>query len=292
MSSALESGATRTGARRTIYYTKQVEEGYARTHQYLGEWKDNKVRAQQWLVGRRKMRLPLTPACRACQASVDLGLSPASLRTRACVCVRVCPHLSQWDGKGTLEKTGGSRYVGEWKAGLRHGSGTLWQRHADGSMRKIYAGQWDNDQQHGRGTLSYKNKDVYVGEWHRGVRAGVGICTYADGGVYEGEWLNDKRHGFGVFDYRNGDHFEGHWIEDQKEGQGVHFYYHKEKKVRLYFYYHEQPGSELGPSASRHALLTRSRLRSLVGAGPHQAVRRRVGRRRAQMRKLHGDAAG
>ena len=144
--------------------------------------------------------------------------------------------LSQWEGKGTLEKTGGSRYVGEWKAGLRHGSGTLWQRHADGSMRKIYAGQWDNDQQHGRGTLNYKNKDVYVGEWHRGVRAGVGICTYvarkpapsqpfpatagrllacvaylasliatphdarrySDGGVYEGEWLNDKRHGFGT----------------------------------------------------------------------------------------------
>jgi len=209
MSSALESGATRTGARRTIYYTKQVEEGYARTHQYLGEWKDNK-----------------------------------------------------WDGKGTLEKTGGSRYVGEWKAGLRHGSGTLWQRHADGSMRKIYAGQWDNDQQHGRGTLNYKNKDVYVGEWHRGVRAGVGICTYADGGVYEGEWLNDKRHGFGVFDYRNGDHFEGHWIEDLKEGQGVHFYYHKEKKAHTKRYdgewvddvpkcgsYTEMPPDELAPAS-------------------------------------------
>ena len=80
-----------------------------------------------------------------------------------------------------MEKTGGTRYVGEWKAGLRHGSGTLWQRHADGSLRKIYAGQWDADQQHGRGTLNYKSKDVYVGEWHRGVRAGVGICTCVTG---------------------------------------------------------------------------------------------------------------
>ena len=81
--------ATRTGARRTIYYTKQLsgpENSYARTHQYLGEWKDN-----------------------------------------------------QWEGKGTLEKTNGTRYVGEWKGGLRHGTGTLWQRHEDGSLRKIYA---------------------------------------------------------------------------------------------------------------------------------------------------------
>jgi hypothetical protein len=38
--------ASRTGPRRTVYYTKQLsnEAGgqYARTHQYLGEWKSNK----------------------------------------------------------------------------------------------------------------------------------------------------------------------------------------------------------------------------------------------------------
>ena len=76
--------ATRTGARRTIYYTKQLsgpENSYARTHQYLGEWKDN-----------------------------------------------------QWEGKGTLEKTNGTRYVGEWKGGLRHGTGTLKDRHAAGKQ--------------------------------------------------------------------------------------------------------------------------------------------------------------
>ena len=210
---SLSRMATRTGARRTIYYTKQLsgpENSYARTHQYLGEWKDN-----------------------------------------------------QWEGKGTLEKTNGTRYVGEWKGGLRHGTGTLWQRHEDGSLRKIYAGQWLNDKQHGRGTLNYKSKDVYVGEFQRGVRSGVGICTYADGGVYEGEWTDDKRHGFGVFDYKNGDHFEGHWIQDKKEGQGVHFYYHAEKKAHTKRYdgewvddlpkcgaYTEMPPDELAPASS------------------------------------------
>ena len=85
--------------------------------------------------------------------------------------------MRQWEGKGTLEKTNGTRYVGEWKADQRHGTGTLWQRQEDGSLRKVYAGQWLNDMQHGRGTLNYRSKDIYVGEWQRGLRAGVGICT-------------------------------------------------------------------------------------------------------------------
>ena len=41
-----EKLASRTGARRTVYYTKQVSKDaggdYARTHHYLGEWKNNK----------------------------------------------------------------------------------------------------------------------------------------------------------------------------------------------------------------------------------------------------------
>ena len=42
-SSQLEVLASKDGSRRTVYYTKQLPEGdgYARTHQYLGEWKDN-----------------------------------------------------------------------------------------------------------------------------------------------------------------------------------------------------------------------------------------------------------
>ena len=125
-----EAAAAKQGSRRTVYFTKGLgknpSDGYARTHQYLGEWKDN-----------------------------------------------------QWEGKGTLERVDGSRYVGAWVGGKRNGTGTSWQRHKDGSLRKIYAGEWKDDKMHGRGTYNYKNADVYIGEWQNGQRAGVGVCTYA-----------------------------------------------------------------------------------------------------------------
>lgn len=210
---AQEAAAAKQGSRRTIYYTKQLgktaADGYARTHQYLGEWKDN-----------------------------------------------------QWEGKGTLEKVDGSRYVGEWVGGRRNGTGTSWQRHKDGSLRKIYAGEWRDDKMHGRGTFNYKNSDVYIGEWQADQRAGVGVCTYADGSYYEGEWLADMRHGFGVYDYPSGDHFEGHWVEGKKEGKGVHFYYDAEKKTHTKRYdgewvdgipkcgaYTEMPPDPLAPAS-------------------------------------------
>ena len=97
--SELDTLASKNGARRTVFYTKQLaSDEYARTQQYMGEWKDN-----------------------------------------------------QWEGKGTLEKADGSRYVGEWLAGKRHGIGTLWQRHKDGSLRKVFSGHWANDKFGGRG---------------------------------------------------------------------------------------------------------------------------------------------
>ena len=46
-SAAQEQLASRTGPRRTVYYTKMVGKDdkmvneYARTHQYLGDWKNN-----------------------------------------------------------------------------------------------------------------------------------------------------------------------------------------------------------------------------------------------------------
>ena len=40
-----EAAAAKQGSRRTVYFTKGLgknpSDGYARTHQYLGEWKDN-----------------------------------------------------------------------------------------------------------------------------------------------------------------------------------------------------------------------------------------------------------
>ena len=185
-STEVEKLAHKEGTRRTVYFTKQVDDpnkktsgegAYRRTGQYLGEW-----------------------------------------------------HANEFDGKGVYELANGTRYVGGWQAGKRHGMGTTWLKGKKGELRKQYAGQWLDDARHGRGVFNYKNGDSYNGEWKNGVRHGVGILTLAgEGGVYEGEWFNDKRHGFGVFDYVNGDHFEGAWVEGLKEGEGVHFYFNQAK---------------------------------------------------------------
>ena len=237
-STEVEKLAHKEGTRRTVYFTKQVDDpnkktsgegAYRRTGQYLGEW-----------------------------------------------------HANEFDGKGVYELANGTRYVGGWQAGKRHGMGTTWLKGKKGELRKQYAGQWLDDARHGRGVFNYKNGDSYNGEWKNGVRHGVGILTLAgDGGVYEGEWFNDKRHGFGVFDYVNGDHFEGAWVEGLKEGEGVHFYFDKEKKAHTKRCEPTRPASPTPPrrrpprrrrhrpaaAAPPPALLTRRRLRRRSSAG-------------------------
>jgi hypothetical protein len=223
-STEVEKLAHKEGTRRTVYFTKQVDDpnkktsgegAYRRTGQYLGEW-----------------------------------------------------HANEFDGKGVYELANGTRYVGGWQAGKRHGMGTTWLKGKKGELRKQYAGQWLDDARHGRGVFNYKNGDSYNGEWKNGVRHGVGILTLAgDGGVYEGEWFNDKRHGFGVFDYKNGDHFEGAWVEGLKEGEGVHFYFDKEKKAHTKRCEPTRPASP--PPPRRRPPRRRRRHRPAAARPPH-----------------------
>ena len=62
-------------------------------------------------------------------------------------------------------------YDGEWRAGLKHGTGTL-----KFTKGESYEGEWENDQAHGKGKFVKKN-----------------------GNVYEGEYQCDKCHGYGTY---------------------------------------------------------------------------------------------
>ena len=104
-STEVEKLAHKEGTRRTVYFTKQVDDpnkktsgegAYRRTGQYLGEW-----------------------------------------------------HANEFDGKGVYELANGTRYVGGWQAGKRHGMGTTWLKGKKGELRKQYAGQWLDDARHG-----------------------------------------------------------------------------------------------------------------------------------------------
>ena len=71
---------------------------------------------------------------------------------------------------GTLIFSKGDKYVGEWKAGEKHG----------------------------QGELHYVNGDVFRGQWAADKANGYGVLTYRHGGKYEGDWVNDKvRYGCG-----------------------------------------------------------------------------------------------
>ena len=131
-------------------------------------------------------------------------------------------------GKGTqVWGKSGAIYDGDWRAGLRHGFGTLSTREGDVHMKK-YAGGWKNDMRHvrptvvctsrerivvmpsisllhpsqGYGTNFYSPEEYYEGEWYADKRSGWGRMFYADGSVYEGEWYDDKRNGKGLLRLR------------------------------------------------------------------------------------------
>jgi len=115
---------------------------------------------------------------------------------------------TSWNNcEGTVISTiFGSKYVGEWKDGKRHGQGTYTL--ADGEK---YVGEWKDGLPNGQGTVTYADGDKYVGEWKDGKRHGQGTDTYAGGGKYVGEYKDGKWHGQGTYTFADGRVEEGIW---------------------------------------------------------------------------------
>ena len=57
----------------------------------------------------------------------------------------------------------GTKYVGEYKDGKRHGQGTF--THTDGGK---FVGEWKDDKPNGQGTFTHYTGKKYVGEWKDG----------------------------------------------------------------------------------------------------------------------------
>ena len=72
------------------------------------------------------------------------------------------------DGHGTREFDDGTKYVGEFKDGKRHGQGTA-TFPAQGGLLKSpggkYAGEWKDDLMHGQGAKTWDDGGKFVGEW-------------------------------------------------------------------------------------------------------------------------------
>jgi hypothetical protein len=68
----------------------------------------------------------------------------------------------------------GSKYVGEYKDGKRHGQGRIMSTHGEN-----YVGEFKDNNRHGQGTITLPNGKKYVGEWQDGEMHGQGTETYS-----------------------------------------------------------------------------------------------------------------
>ena len=114
--------------------------------------------------------------------------------------------VGEWNGQGTFTYPDGTKYVGEFKWGIKHGRGTI--TYSDG---RKYEGEFKDGKRNGHGTLTFSNGQKYVGEFKDGKRNGQGTFTYPDGDMYEGEWKNDEENGLGVMTYPDGHKYVGEW---------------------------------------------------------------------------------
>ena len=96
----------------------------------------------------------------------------------------------------------GTRYLSsEYSAGVPHGAGTLIRTNGD-----AYIGNWSHGVKSGHGIMAYATGDTYEGNWSKGEPNGEGKMVYGKtGNVYEGGWRNGRRHGKGVMRYEVAD---------------------------------------------------------------------------------------
>ena len=121
------------------------------------------------------------------------------------------PQFGQSKKKGLLYIwENGSRYVGEWKDGKKHGQGTYTSGKGEGEGDK-YVGEFKGGFKNGHGKYIWSNGDEYVGEFKDDKPNGQGTYTWSDGDKYHGEFLNGKFHGQGMGKTPNGYFLVGEW---------------------------------------------------------------------------------
>ncbi|MBJ90935.1 MAG: hypothetical protein CMO98_13900 [Woeseia sp.] len=128
-------------------------------------------------------------------------------------------------------------YYGEWRSGLKHGTGKyILNRNENSGSRWI--GQWRNDVMCGKGQY-FENIDLLgrrqkfqeamskkPGENGRELWKELLDFSYSDyvGAIYTGLWENNKRHGKGIqTDYHKDtfDYYCGNWEEGVESGEGI-----------------------------------------------------------------------
>ena len=157
----------------------------------------------------------------------------------------------------------GSRYIGEFKNGKSHGSGTLiWK------LNK-YTGEFKDGKFDGQGTLNYKSRTgsdfgTYVGIFKDGKRNGLGVMNLPYDDVFAGEYLNDMRHGHGVMKYKSGKVYDGEYRFDKEEGYGVLSYENGDKFSGIFEKGKPTKQGEINAPNLSHAITCRHTVREVL----------------------------
>ena len=99
----------------------------------------------------------------------------------------------QKEGLGIGEWDEGSRYVGQWRAGISSGYGVLT---SDGASRS-YRGQFLHAKKHGRGVYTWPDGREHRGHYLVDVASGFGTFCWPDKSEYHGFWRNARILGSG-----------------------------------------------------------------------------------------------
>ncbi len=111
------------------------------------------------------------------------------------------------------------KYQGEFKDGLKHGTGTLVWTNGD-----RYEGEFAQDKPDGRGKWQFANRDSYEGEVRAGLITGRGAYITSGGDRIEGSFVDSRAQGTGVMRFANGDRYEGSFLDSRPQGKGVMFF--------------------------------------------------------------------
>ena len=110
------------------------------------------------------------------------------------------------------------QYDGEFKEGLKHGSGTYVWENGD-----RYEGEFLEDRPSGKGKYRFASGDTYEGEVKAGVIVGRGTSVTKGGDTFEGSFVGGKPHGVGVYRFASGDRYEGEMQAGRMHGRGRYF---------------------------------------------------------------------
>lgn len=119
-------------------------------------------------------------------------------------------------GLGFLVEKDGSKYIGNFKDGLKDGKGRLIWPNGD-----YYEGGFKNNEIHGKGKIFATDGSVVSGKFKMGDLDGDGMQSWKNGSNYTGSFKKLQKNGYGELVLPNHSQYKGHFKNGAFHGRGI-----------------------------------------------------------------------